>query len=211
MIRVLIADDHRLVRDGLRRILEETDDIVVIDEASNGQEALEKVRKNDCDVLLLDISMPGTNGLEVLSALKKEKHTCRILVLSMHPEEQYAIRALKAGAYGYLTKKSAPDELIAAIHKVSGGKKFITAPLAESLAYALDTDTERLPHESLSNREYQVFSMMAKGRATKDIAQELFLSVKTVSTYRSRILEKMGMKNTSELIFYAVKRGLVEQ
>jgi two-component system, NarL family, invasion response regulator UvrY len=209
MIDVLIADDHRLVREGLKKILSEVHDIVVADEASTGNEALRKVRKRDFDVIVLDISMPEKNGIEVLEHLKKEKPESRVLILSMHPEEQYALRALKAGAAGYLTKESAPNELIDAIRRVATGKKYITSTIAENLATALNTNTPNTPHELLSNREFQVLRMMAQGGTLTEIAEELNLSIKTVSTYRSRILEKMGMKNNSELIFYAFKNGLV--
>lgn len=210
MIRVLIADDHGLVRDGLKKILSETDDITVVDEASTGQEVLEKVRAKDVDVILLDISMPGKNGLDALAELKKERPKCQVLILSMHPEEQYALRALKSGASGYLTKRSAATELIDALHRVSAGKRYITSSIAESLAAALSYKGGRAAHETLSNREFQVLRMMAAGKSIKEIAAELFLSVKTVSTYRSRVLEKMEMKNTSQLMYYAIKNDLID-
>jgi two-component system, NarL family, invasion response regulator UvrY len=209
VIEILIVDDHRLVREGLKKILAETPNISVADEASGGLEALRKVRQRDFDVIILDISMPGKSGIEVLEELKKEKPKSHILILSMHPEEQYAVRALKAGAAGYLTKESASNELIDAIHRISAGKKFITASLAENLAVALEADAPKAPHELLSNREFQILCMIARGKSIKDIASELFLSVKTVSTYRTRILDKMRMKNTSELIYYAIKNGLI--
>jgi two-component system, NarL family, invasion response regulator UvrY len=210
MINVLIVDDHRLVREGLKKILAETNDIAVVDEASNGHEVLGKVRSGNIDVVILDISMPGRSGIEVLEELKKERPKSQVLILSMHPEEQYALRALKAGAAGYLTKESAPTELIEAVYRVSSGKKYITASLAENLAAALEGDTTKARHELLSNREFQIFFMIAKGKPIKDIATELFLSIKTVSTYRSRILDKMSMKNNSELIYYAVKNNLID-
>ncbi len=210
MIKILIADDHPVVRKGLKEIIEETPDMMVGDEASNGQEALEKVRKSDFDVVLLDISMPGRSGLEILKELKSEKPELSVLILSMHPEEQYAVRVLKAGASGYLTKESAPDELIEAIRKASIGRKYISSSLGEKLAFDLEIDAERPLHETLSDREYEVMCMIASGKTISEIAKKLFLSVKTISTYRSRILEKMRMKSSAELIHYALKNRLVE-
>ncbi len=167
--------------------------------------------KNDYDVILLDISMPGRSGLDVLKELKGQKPKLSVLVLSIHPEEQYAVRVLKAGASGYLTKESAQDELISAIQKVSTGRKYISASLAERLALDLEMDAERPLHESLSDREYQVMCMIASGKTVKKIAEELFLSVKTVSTYRARLLDKMRMKSNAELIHYAIKCRLVDE
>ena len=210
MIKILIADDHPVVRKGLKEIIEEIPDMVVSSEANNGQEALEKVRKNDFDIVVLDISMPGISGLDILKQLKSEKPELSILVLSMYPEEQYAVRVLRAGASGYLTKESAPEELIAAIRKASKGGKYISSSLAEKLAFDLETDAERQLHETLSDREYQVMRMIASGKTAKEIGEKLFLSVKTISTYRARILEKMEMKSNAELIHYALKHGLVE-
>ena len=210
MIKILIADDHPIVRKGLKEIIEVTPDMMVGDEASNGQEALEKVRKSDFDVVLLDISMPGRSGLDILKELKSEKPELSVLVLSIHPEEQYAVRVLKAGASGYLTKESAPDELIAAIRKASIGRKYISSSLAEKLALYLEIDDERPLHKTLSDREYEVMCMIASGKTITEIAEKLFLSVKTISTYRSRILEKMRMKSNAELTHYALKNRLVE-
>ena len=210
MIKILIADDHPVVRKGLKEIIEEIPDMAVHGEASNGQETLEKVGKSDFDIVVLDISMPGISGLDILKQLKSEKPELSILVLSMYPEEQYAVRVLRAGASGYLTKESAPEELIAAIRKASKGGKYISSSLAEKLAFDLETDAERPLHETLSDREYQVMRMIASGKTGKEIAEELFLSVKTISTYRARILEKMEMKSNAELIHYALKHGLVE-
>ena len=210
MIKILIADDHPVVRKGLKEIIEVTPDISVHGEASNGQETLEKVRKSDFDIVVLDISMPGRSGLDVLKQLKSEKPELSVLVLSMYPEEQYAVRVLRAGASGYLTKESAPEELLAAIRKASIGRKYISASLAEKLAFDLEIDAERPLHETLSDREYEVMWMIASGKTVKEIGEELCLSVKTVSTYRSRILEKMKMKSSAELIHYALKDGLVE-
>ncbi len=210
MIKILIADDHPVVRKGLKEIIEETPDMMVGDEASNGQETLEKVRKNDFDVVLLDISMPGRSGLDILKELKSEKPELSVLILSMHPEEQYAVRVLKAGASGYLTKESAQDELIVAIRKASKGRKYVSSSLAEKLASYLEIDDERPLHETLSDREYEVMRMIASGKTITEIAEKLFLSIKTISTYRSRILEKMGMKSNAELTHYALKNRLVE-
>ncbi|MDZ7260622.1 MAG: response regulator transcription factor [candidate division KSB1 bacterium] len=210
MIKVLIADDHAIVREGLKRILSETSDMVVADEASTGQEVLDKVWENDYDVVVLDISMPGRSGLDILKQLKSEKPELPVLVLSVHPEEQYAVRVLRAGAAGYLTKESAPDELIAAIRKVSLGRKYVSTSLAEKLAFDLERDAGKPLHETLSDREYQVMCMIAKGKTVKEIAEELSLSVKTISTYRARILEKMNMKTNAQLTHYALQNRLVD-
>ena len=210
MIKILIADDHPVVRKGLKEIIEETPGMMVGDEASNGQETIEKVRKSDFDIVLLDISMPGRSGLEIIKELKSEKPDLSVLILSMHPEEQYAVRVLKAGASGYLTKESAPDELITAIRKASIGRKYISSSLAEKLAFDLEIDAEKPLHETLSDREYEVMRMIASGKTISEIAKKLFLSVKTISTYRSRILEKTGMKSNAELTHYALKNRLVE-
>jgi DNA-binding NarL/FixJ family response regulator len=209
MIRILVADDHAVVRQGVKQILTEVKDMVVKDEAENGSATLEKVLQNDYDVVLLDISMPGRGGLEILEDIKSQRPRLPVLILSMHPEEQYAIRALRAGASGYLTKASAPQELIGAIRKVSGGDKYVTSSLAEKLAAEMEIDTEKLPHERLSNREHQVMLMLAQGKSVSDIAEELFLSVKTISTYRTRIMGKMGMKKNAELTLYAVHNNLI--
>ncbi len=210
MIKILIADDHAVIRRGLKQIVSETPDIIVTGEASTGYEVLDNVRGNDYNAVILDISMPGGDGLNILKQLKKEKPKIPILVLSVHPEDQYAVRALKAGAAGYLTKDSAPSELISAIRKVSCGRKYVSSLLAEKLALDLETDSEKRIHEKLSDREYQVLCMMASGKMAKEIAADLCLSVKTISTYRSRILEKMRMKNNAELTHYAIKHGLIE-
>jgi two-component system, NarL family, invasion response regulator UvrY len=209
MIRILVADDHTVVREGVRQILSGLDDMVVEDEAENGQETLEKVLKGHCDLVLLDISMPGRSGLEVLEDILSLKPKLPVLILSMHPEEQYAVRALRAGASGYLTKASAAHELIGAIRKVSRGGKYVTASLAEKLAVELDSKADRKLHEKLSNREYQVMMMLASGKSVSEIAGELCLSVKTVSTYRIRIMVKMGTKKNAELTFYAMNNGLL--
>lgn len=210
MIKILISDDHAIVRQGLKQILAETTDLGVGGEATNGHEVLEHIRREDWDLVLLDLAMPGKDGLETLKQIKKEKPKLPVLVLSIYPEEQYAVRALKAGASGYLTKESAPEELIAAIRKVSQGGKYISASLAEKLASHLEVDADKPVHERLSDREYQVMLMIASGKTVKEIADRMFLSVKTVSTYRVRALTKMGMKNNSEFTYYAIKHGLIK-
>ena len=210
MIRILIADDHTIVREGLKQILAETPDMVVADEARNGQEVLAKVGNKEYDVVLLDISMPGRSGLDILKQLKGERPKLPILILSMYSEEQYAMRALRAGASGYMTKESAPDELIVAIRKVSEGRKYVTPSLAEKLAISLELGEEKAPHELLSDREYQVMCMIASGKTIKEIADELSLSVKTISTYRSRILEKLSLKTNAAITHYAVQNRLVD-
>ncbi len=209
MIRLLIADDHAIVRKGMKQILAETRDIVVSDEAGNGREALEKARKNDYDMVLLDISMPGKDGLEVLKELKGLRPKLPVLMLSMYPEEQYAVRSLRSGASGYLTKDSAPDELIAAIRKVSSGGKYVSASLAEKLAHKLGVEVDKPLHETLSDREYQVMCMIASGKSVKEIGDQLSLSVKTVSTYRTRILDKMRLKGNAELTRYVIENKLL--
>ena len=210
MIKIFIADDHEIVREGLKQIVGDTSNMLIAGEASNGHEVLNKVLKNDYDVVVLDISMPGINGLDVLKQIKSQKPKLPILVLTMHPEEQYAVRVLRAGASGYLTKESASDELITAIRKVSTGRKYVSSSLAEKLAFGLEFDSEKPLHETLSDREYQVMCMIASAKTVKEIAEELFLSAKTISTYRTRILEKMNMKNNAELTHYAIKHGLVD-
>ena len=209
-IRILIADDHPIVRAGFKQVLSETPDLVVADEAGNGQEVLEHLKKKKYDVVLLDISMPGKNGLEILKELKTDYPKLPVLILSIYPEEQYAIRALKAGAAGYLTKESAPHELISAIRKISAGGRYISASLAEKLATYLNVDMTKSPHETLSDREHQVMRMIASGKTVSEIAESLNLSVKTISTYRTHILEKMKMKNNAEITLYAVQNKLVE-
>ncbi|MEE8383228.1 MAG: response regulator transcription factor [Thermodesulfobacteriota bacterium] len=210
MIKLLIADDHAVVREGLKQIVSETNDMVIVGEVSNGQEVLEEVWRSECDVVLLDISMPGRSGVDILKQLRSESTKHPILILTMYPEEQYAVRVLKAGASGYLTKRCEPEELLAAIRKVSRGGKYISSSLAETLAFEIVVDNTKPPHEKLSDREYQVMCMIALGRKVKEIAVELSLSVKTISTHRTRILQKMNMKNNAEIIRYAIKNKLVE-
>ena len=210
LIKVFIADDHAIVREGLKQILAETRDIVVAGEAENGLDAIKLFRKSDCQVMLLDISMPDRSGIEVLQQIKKEKPELAVLMLSMHREDQYAIRSLKAGAAGYLTKQSAPKELVTAIRQVAGGLKYISAALAQELANHVGEDHEAPPHDCLSDREYQTLTMIASGKTVGDIAKELSLSVKTVSEYRARLLVKMKLKNSAELTHYAIKNQLIE-
>ncbi|WP_413436547.1 response regulator [Sulfuriferula sp. GW1] len=209
-IKVFIADDHAIVREGLKQILADTKDIIVAGEAENGLDAIRSTRKSGCHVLLLDISMPDRSGIEVLKQIKKESPSIAVLMLSMHREDQYAIRSLKAGAAGYLNKQSAPAELVNAIRQVAAGKKYITAELAQELANHFDDAQETPPHELLSDREYQTLTMIASGKTVSDIANELTLSVKTISMYRSRLLLKMKLHNNAELTHYAIKNQLVE-
>lgn len=210
MIRILIADDHAIVRQGLKQIVADSPDMVVAGEAEDGWETLNMALNNEYDVVLLDLSMPNRSGLEVLKELKSQKPEIKILVLSMYSEEQYAVRVLKAGAAGYLTKKSAPEELVKAVRQVSLGRKFVSSSLAEKLAYELETGAKKELHHALSDREYQVMRMIASGKNTKEIASELLLSVKTINTYRSRTLEKLKLRNNVELTLYAIQNKLID-
>jgi two-component system invasion response regulator UvrY len=210
MIRALIADDHAVVRHGLRQILQETSDMQVAGEAASGPEALERARGDVYDVVVLDITMPGRSGFDVLKELRVERPSLPVLVLSMHAEEQFAVRLLKAGAAGYLNKESAPEELVKAIRKVVSGGRYVSPTLAEKLAFEIDAGSDKLVHETLSDREFQVMRMMASGKTVKEIAAELSLSVKTISTYRARILTKMNLHTNAELIHYAITNQLVE-
>jgi two-component system, NarL family, invasion response regulator UvrY len=205
MLRILVADDHALFREGLKQILHENFDGIEPDEASNGYEVIDKIMENEYDILLLDIAMPGLSGLDVLKQLKGKRPKLRVLVLSMYPEGQYAVRAIRAGAAGYLTKRSASDELIEAIKKISQGGTYVTSQVAEKLMFDLKPDSSKPPHELLSDREFQIFCMIASGKTVGTIAEELNLSAKTVSTHRVHILEKMKMKNNAELTNYAIK------
>ncbi|HEX9172798.1 MAG TPA: response regulator transcription factor [Telluria sp.] len=209
-IRVFIADDHAIVREGLKQILAESPDMIVAGEAENGVDAIRLFRKARCHVMLLDISMPDRNGIDVLKQVKKEHPEMAVLMLSMHREDQYAIRSLKAGAAGYLTKQSAPRELVVAIRQVAAGQKYVSAALAQALAAQVGEDHDAPPHESLSDREFQTLTMIASGKTVGQIAGELSLSVKTISEYRSRLLVKMKLKNSAELTHYAIRNGLVE-
>ncbi len=210
VIKVLIADDHAIVREGLKQILADTKDITVAGHAENGNEAIKLSREDLCDVLLLDISMPDRSGIEVLKQVKKESPQIAVLMLSMHREDQYAIRSLKAGASGYLNKQSAPAELVNAIRQVASGRKYISAALAQELANQINDNHEIPLHETLSDREYQTLTMIASGKTVSDIAAELVLSVKTISMYRSRLLQKMKLRHNAELTHYAIKNHLVD-
>lgn len=210
MIRILIADDHAIVRGGLKQLLSGQSDFIVAGEAANGLEALKQIREQPFDVVLMDMSMPGRSGIELIKQIKSEKSRLAIMVLSMHKEEQYAVRALKAGALGYLTKESAPDQLVAAIRKVASGGAFISSGVAERLALELGGNHDADPHTLLSDREYQIFRMIVLGVPIGVIAGELSLSVKTVSTHKTRILQKMRMASSAELIHYAIRHQLVE-
>lgn len=208
-MRILIVDDHAIVRQGLRQILVESDKAIVIKEADCGAGAIRQVREGDCDLVVLDISLPDRSGIDTLKQIKKEYPKIPVLMLSMHEEGLYAIRALKAGASGYITKQSAPAELMAAIYQVARGRKYLTATLAEAMADSLGTDYEQPPHGTLSDREYQTLCLIASGKSLTGVAEEMRLSVKTVSVYRGRLLEKMKLKNNAELTHYAIKNGLV--
>ena len=210
MIRVFLADDHAIVRAGLKELLTGTGDIEVVGEANNGQQVLAAVRAGDIDVLVLDISMPGRSGVELIKLVKAERPKIRVLGLSMHSEEQYAVRAVRAGASGYLTKESAADELVTAIRRIARGGAYITPETAERLVLDSSSTDERAPHTQLSNREFEVFRMIVAGSSVTDIATKLSLSVKTISTHKARILEKMRLSSQAELVRYAVKHGLVD-
>ena len=210
MIKIVIADDHSIVREGLKRIVSSIDDMEVAGEAGNGTEVMQRVRELAFDVLVLDLSMPGRSGMELIKLVRSEKPQLRILVLSMHQELQYAIRAIKNGASGYLTKESAPDQLEQAIRKVASGGAFISAEVAEQLALGAMPGSQAVPHESLSNREFEVLQMLVAGVSLTDIGTKLNLSVKTVSTHKTNLMQKMGLQNQNELIRYAIKHGLTE-
>ena len=216
MIEVLIADDHQILREGLKLILAETSDIDVTGEASYGKEVLKKVWKNDYDLILLDISMPDSSGLDILKQIKSVKPELKVLILSGHPEEHFAVRSLRSGASGYLTKDRASDELVTAIRRVSQGRMYVSSSLAETLAWDVfrgslgETDQKKPIYEQLSDREYQVLCMIASGKTVTQIANELSLSIKTISTYHSRIMGKMHIKTDAELTRYAIENQLVE-
>lgn len=210
MIRILIVDDHAIVRHGLKQIVEASGEMCVVAEADSGGEALRKIRQITCDVVLLDISMPDMSGIDVLKQIHAEKPQLPILILSIYSEDQYAMRLIKAGAAGYMTKESAPAEVIKALLRVAGGKKYISPAVAEILANEVGTAEERLPHQTLSDREYQIFLLLAAAKTVTEIADALALSVKTISTYRTRVLEKMHLSNNAELMRYAVDNHLAQ-
>lgn len=208
MIRLLIVDDHGIVRKGLKQIVAENPDMVVAGEAASGEEALQLAREQEFDVAIIDIAMPGRGGLDIIKSLRALRPSLKIIMLSMYSEEQYAIRSLRDGASAYLTKANATDELVKAIETVASGKRYITPSVAERLASYIEEDSSRLPHESLSDRELQVLVMIGSGKSMSEIAVDLSLSIKTVSTYRARLLEKMGMDSNAQLIKYAVQHRL---
>jgi DNA-binding NarL/FixJ family response regulator len=210
MIRVIIADDHAIVRRGLKEILSGVPDIAVRGEAGTVPELMEQLRSQEFDVVVLDVTMPGGSGFDALQELKRERRRLPVLMLSIYPEDQFGVRALRAGAAGYMTKESVPDALVGAIRKVYQGGRYVSPALAERLAYELDVDLERAPHERLSNREFEVLRLLATGKSPRQIAAEMSLSVKTVGTYRARLLEKMSMTSNAQLIRYATKQGLVQ-
>jgi DNA-binding NarL/FixJ family response regulator len=208
MIRVIIADDHQILREGLKQLLLAAGDLDVVGDAADGNEVLQRVRPLGCDVLLLDMSMPGRSGVELIRQVKSEKPKLRILVLSMHEEHQYAVRAIRAGASGYLTKESAAAQLVAALRKVAGGGAFISAEVAERLAQEAMPHADGPLHAALSDREYQVFRLLVNGRSVSEIAVQLHLSAKTVSTHTARLMEKLGVDNNADLVHYAIKHRL---
>ncbi len=207
-MKVLIADDHAIVRKGFREIVEESIPGVQVMEAINGLEVLEKIRVNDWDVLVMDISMPGRSGLDILHEIRAQQPKLPVLILSMHPEDQYAMRMLKAGAAGYINKEVALDQLVQAIHKVTAGGRYVSPTLAEKFAFELSGGSDKQPHELLSDREYTVLIMIGGGKTVSEIAEQLSLSVKTVSTYRTRILEKMNLSTNAEMIRYVIENNL---
>jgi len=210
MLNVIIADDHPLIREGFRRILESEIDLKVVSEASNGEELLRLVRNNVPGLVIMDLSMPGRHGLDVLQELKLEFPGLPLVIVSMHPEERFAVRAIRLGASAYLTKESAPQELVKAVRIVMGGQKYITSKVGSQLANAIGDSNARLLHESLSNRELQVLCLLASGRSTRDISKELYISANTVHTYRARILEKLSLKSNVDLSLYALRNNLIE-
>lgn len=210
MIRILIADDHAIVRAGLKQFIAGEKDMVVSSEAADGMETLACVRKGDCDVVLLDISMPGKNGIDTLRQLKRSRPDLPVLILSAYSEQQFAVSLLRAGANGYISKESASEQLVTAIRTVMSGGKYISPTVAQVLVSDLSSDADKPPHSTLSKREFQIFYRLASGESVSKIAEELFLSVKTVSTYRARILEKMQMSSNADLTYYAVKNNIID-
>lgn len=208
-MRFLIADDHTIVRRGLRQILLEGFPDAEIEEVPDAEELIKKTLQSDWDVIISDLSMPGRSGLEALQQIKQIKPKVPVLILSIHPEEQYALRVLKAGAAGYLSKDLAPDELVNAVNRVLLGKKYITVTIAEKLASVLDHDSDKQPHELLSDREFSVLKLLATGKSVSEIAESMFLSVTTVSTYRARIMTKMNLKTNADLILYSIEHKLL--
>ena len=210
MIRIVLADDHTILREGLKQILRGEADFEIVAEAADGHEVMKRVRENEFDVLVLDMSMPGKSGVELIKQVKSEKPKLRVLILTMHEEHQYAVRAIRAGASGYLTKEGATAQLVTAIRKVGAGGAYISAEVAEQLALNAMPGAQAAPHETLSDREFQVFRLIAEGKSVSDIAERLNLSVKTVSTHKANLMQKMGMETTGEIIRYAIAHKLVE-
>lgn len=208
MIRILIVDDHKILRLGLAQILNYCHGIEVVADYGNGISALQWLRSNDCDIVLLDIAMPGMSGIDVLKQIREENPKLPVLIISSYPEDQYAVRLIKAGAAGYLNKESAPEGIVDAVRRVASGKKYISSAVAEMLADEVNKQEGKLPHETLSNREYQIFMLLASAKTVTEIADTLSLSAKTISTYRSRILEKMHLRNNAELMYYAIEKHL---
>ncbi len=209
MIRIVIADDHTIMREGLKRIFDVTDDISVVGEAIDSSSTLKKVKEGGFEVLLLDLSMPGRNGIDLIRQIKQEAPKLPILILTMYEEEQYAVRAIKAGALGYLTKESAETQLVSAIRRVASGRHYISVEVAEQLALNISTPENKFPHTLLSNREFEVFTLLASGKSITEIANKLHLSVKTISTHKVRILNKMQMSTLSEIVQYAIMHNLL--
>jgi two-component system, NarL family, invasion response regulator UvrY len=209
-MKILIVDDHTVVREGLKQILSRLPDCSEVGEAGDGAQALRQVREREWDLVLLDVALPGGNGLDALKRIKEERPRLPVLILSMFPEDQYALRVLRAGANGYLTKESAPDQLLSAVREAVAGRKYISPAVGAQLALSIDTTRGESPHEALSDRELEILLAIARGATVGEIAQELHLSVKTVSSYRTRVLEKLQLKNNAQLMLYAMRRGLVE-
>lgn len=209
-MKILVADDHTVVRKGLMQIVKDMPEVSVVDEAANATEVMQKVENKTYDLLVLDISMPGKSGLDVLKELKLSFPDLHVLMLSTYPEDLYAVRALKAGASGYLNKNTASEELTIAIRKAASGRKYISSSLAEQLAFNIGTSPDKLPHERLSDREFQVFRLVAEGKTLTEISESLFLSSKTISTYKTRILEKMDFKTSTEITRYAIINKLID-
>lgn len=208
-MRIILVDDHELIREGLKKVIAKESDIDVIGEAQNADEMFEILSKNKIDIVILDITLPGRSGLDLISEIKTHYPDTRILILSMHPEDRFAVRALRAGAFGFITKGTASKILIEALRKIADGRKYITPTLAEHLALELDVDHDKPLHENLSNREFEVMRLIAEGKSVSEIAEMLFISVNTVTSYRSRIMEKMKMKTNAEIIRYAIEQNLI--
>jgi len=211
VIKIIIADDHIIIRAGIKQLLEGAHDMMVAGEASDGQKLIQEIQKNHYDVIVIDISMPGRNGIEIIKQIRASGDKTPILALSYYPEEQFAIRVLKAGACGYMNKDVQPEELVEAIYKVARGGTYVSPAIAEKLAMNINMTQDPSPHEALTDREYEVFLKIAGGMTVSEIADEMFLSVKTVSTYRARILEKLNLKNNAEITYYAIRNNLIEK